>query len=1234
MNKSTLSMMSKSLMNAKNALFTLLIAFTGLLPMAASAQTNFTENFTGNSTTNSWTFLNGACLTAGTSTSTTTTNPGCVGLQYYINKEGASPSFLGGNGPTLPATSFSFPDPVNGGAVRFTNLGNESGAILSTFNYPLSTEGLQVSFTTVTYDGNGGGTGGADGISFFLQDASYPADVGAFGGSLAYTCSNANNDGTINPITTLARGYDGIQGGYIGLGIDEFGNFLNGVTNTLGTSTGATGDNTASGGGYQPGRIGLRGSGSITWASLNAQYPLYYPSTLNESARTQSVQQACRTGLVSNWSSGSQVALSTVTPITIRPPNAASYTAPAVAPAYGDYFAVPGGFKVLPSSQPIANGQAPGAPIYRSAAIPITYNLKITPAGLLSLSYSYNGGANQSVITGVDITQKNSMGIAANPLPASVRFGFAGSTGGSRNVHEIMCFQATPSNTSSSSAGLNQKQTAKVQTGTQVYFAFYNPQTLAGSVTSQYLAADASNNLIISPTINWDGSCVLTGVATGSNCDTTGPAGTGSPLSPPASRVIFSWNYNTTTATGPGTPIPFEWANLSSSAQGLLDTGDTAPLNSSRLDYLRGNRGTPTAPLEQIPTSTTTFIGNFRARASVLGDIVDSSPTWVGPPQAGFPNSWADLIHASGACGTCDPMNENSGESYGTFAATAGAPAATGFQPVEQTRTNVVYVGANDGMLHGFRSGNFNASNVFDQTNNDGKEVMAYVPGQIVQTIQGATAARNFSDPQYGHKFQVDAAPATGDVFYSGVWHTWLVGGLGPGGKAIYALDVTDPDTNFSSESNAATVVKGEWSNTSITCANSTTCGASLGNTYGTPVIRRLHNGNWAAIFGNGFGSSNGDAGIFIMLIDSGGNTTFRYLSTGIGSGTPPSSTANGIAYVSAVDLDADRITDYVYAGDLLGNVWRFDLTSNLPSAWAVTPNPIFSSPGQAITSAPVVVATPGTGNAPHVMVEFGTGRQVPQSLISAATYQTSQQAIYGIWDWNMASWNLLSSTKFAVPFTARSLPTGRNPLVSGTTSLVQQVINAPTAATTANTGSDYRTVTANAVCFGDASGCSSNGWYMNLVSGFPNAADPAVPQATAAVPSATMLYEQVVFNPVLVLGALVVNTTIPPQASATSCYSAAASGWTMAIDPATGGSFASSFFEDGTANHNVLSVNGSSGNVAVSGLALGGTGSFSTVQYQTQYYGITQTTTSPFIGAINPPGNLKGKRVTWIQKR
>jgi type IV pilus assembly protein PilY1 len=1117
-------------------------------------------------------------------------------------------SFLGGYNGT-------FPDPANGGALRFTNKDNENGAILSAFSYPLSTQGLQVSFTTVTYDGNSGGSGadGADGISFFLQDASFPADVGAFGGSLAYTCSNANNDGTINPLTGLARGYDGLQGGYIGLGIDEYGNFLNGVVNTLGeTGTSASGDNTATGGGYQPGRIGLRGSGSITWQSLNRQYPNYYPSSISSSNRVAAVQQACRTGLVSDWSSGTQVALTTPTPIAISPLNAASYTAPQVAPTYGDYFAVPAGYKVLPSNQPIANENAGN----RSNAIPITYNLKISPAGLLSLSYSYNGGANQAVITNVDITQKNAVtNIPANPLPASVRFGFAGSTGGSRNVHEIMCFQATPADTSASSAGLNQKQSAKVQTGSQVYLAYYNPQTLAGSVTSQYLLTDSNNDLFISPTINWDGSCVLTGVPVGSNCDTTGPAGTGTPLSPPSGRVMLSWNY--ATSSGSAAPTAFEWASLSSTAQGLLDTGDTAPITATRLNYLRGDRS-----LEQVPTSTTTFSGIYRDRTSVLGDIVDSSPTWVGPPQAGYPNTWSDLIHSTG-----DPYPENSGESYGVF---SGANTGTG--PVENQRTNVVYVGANDGALHGFRSGSYTASGVINEANNDGKEVLAYVPGYVVQTIQSTNASRNFSDPQYGHKFDVDASPSVGDVFYSGVWHTWLVGGLGPGGKAIYALDITDPDSMFVSESSPSTVVKGEWSNTSITCTNSTTCAASLGNTYGTPVIRRLHNGQWAAIFGNGFGSTNGDAGIFIMLIDANGNSpTFLYLTTGVGSATSP----NGIAYVAAADLDGDRITDYVYAGDIQGNLWRFDLTSVSTGSWAVTPNPIYQTAGgQPITTAPIVVGTPGNGLYEHVMVEFGTGRQVPQSNISAATYQTSQMALYGIWDWNMSSWNAQSSTKFATPSTAVTQPAAPAAHVSGTGSLIAQTITSTTTATVANTGSDYRTVSTNPVCYADVTSCSSYGWYLNLVSGYPNATDPALPQATAAVPSATKIYEQVIYNPVLILGAFVVNTTIPPQIAATSCYSAAASGWTMALDPATGGSFPTSFFENPTGNHSALNATTSGGTYAVSGVAAGGTGSASTVLTGSQNNLLEQGPGGGFHLPINPPGNLKGKRVTWIQKR
>jgi type IV pilus assembly protein PilY1 len=1209
------------------------IPVLGFLPMLGRAQTVFTENFTGTTTQNSWYFINGACLTAGTAATTSAASPSCVGLPYYLNK---GDTLIGGDTGTLPD--------LTTGALRFTNWLAENGAILSNFTFPLTgsgAQGLQVSFTTVSYEGNSGGGGrdGADGISFFLQDSSYAPDVGAFGGSLGYTCSNTNNDGTLRA-SGIPRGYDGLSGGFVGLGIDEFGNFLNQPDNT------ASGDpNLAGTGDYQPGRIGLRGPGNTSWASLstNPATSAYYPSSLSNAQKAAAVQQACSTGYA--WDYTQSPPVETSVQLT-------------------DYAAIPNAYSILPAADPIANESA----TVRSQAVPITYNLKVMPGAggtaLLSLAYSYNGGAMQNVITSQDITQGGTI-----PVPANVRFGFAGSTGGSRNIHEVMCFQAMPSNTSQSSAGLNQKQTAKVQTGTQVYFASYNPSTLAGSITSQSLVGDTTNpnDLFISPTVNWDGSCVLTGPSGGA-C--TYP---GAPTTPETNRqrTVFTWNGST--------GVPFEYASLSTTwplaapanQQALLDSGDgtawpSPPQAYSRLDYLRGDRSN-----EQTPQagSSTTYQGVFRARTSVLGDIIDSSPTWVGPPNSPYPNAWADK-YPPAAAGESYP--ENAGQTYGSFASSTGLG----------TRTNVVYAGANDGMLHGFRSGYFDASNTYQPATNDGYEVMAYVPGYIVNQIQNASfAPANYSDPHYGHQFDVDAPPGAGDLFYGGAWHTWLVGGLGPGGKSIYALDVTNPGlagaNNFSEngsppQSTPASTVVGEWSTqtlsvatgsgtttttvNTLTCVNTSQLNASscynnLGNTYGVPQIRRFHNGMWGAVFGNGQGSTSGDAGIYVMLVDptlGPGNITFVYLSTGNGSAASP----NGIYYTTPADLDGDHITDFVYAGDLQGHVWRFDLTAASAANWGVTNaagvsinastggggtvTPLFTTPaGQPITTKVVVASVAGTIN-PRVIVEFGTGMQTPFSNFSGATFATAPQALYGIWDWNLGGWNANSVVQYT------SLPNGGiqapgSPL-SGTAALVQQTIGGPFAATVAGTGSDYRTLTSYPVCYADSAGCNAYGWYIQMVSGNAYTPDPATPQnGNAQDANAPVVYEQVVFNPSLQDGAFVVNTTIPPASSATMCFAAAESGWTMAVNPATGGAFTNSFF--GTPDHHFLNVtttntNGTSTSV-VSGVALGGTGSTSIVVQGTQSYLVTQTVSGTgALMSINPPGGLVGSRLTWIERR
>ena len=154
------------------------------------------------------------------------------------------------------------------------------------------------------------------------------------------------------------------------------------------------------------------------------------------------------------------------------------------------------------------------------------YNLKITQNGLLSLSYS-TGGAYSYVIQNQSITTAN------GPLPATFRFGFAGSTGGDTNVHEIMCFKAASAATSGSSATVNEKQAAKVQAGTQAYFAYYNPNDWTGSLTANNLI-DTAGVVSVSTTANWDAQCVLTGtaagaIAAGGGCASTGVARSNQP---------------------------------------------------------------------------------------------------------------------------------------------------------------------------------------------------------------------------------------------------------------------------------------------------------------------------------------------------------------------------------------------------------------------------------------------------------------------------------------------------------------------------------------------------------------------------------------------------------------------------------------------------------------------------------------------------------------------------------
>ncbi|MBV8272687.1 MAG: pilus assembly protein PilY, partial [Cupriavidus sp.] len=964
------------------------------------------DDLNGASSSYPWIAINGACLTAGNGSGTI---PGCTsnGFTYYSNRKSTP---VGGATGTLP-------DPVGAGALRLTNgdrtkgsNGNyQNGAVVSDFTFPMQ-EGLQVTFSTVTYGGNGFRGTGADGISFFLADGSRPASVGASGGSLGYSCSNGN------------AASDGVAGGYIGVGIDEYGNFSN------------VGDNTSSGPGQKANRVSIRGSGNTNWANLLATYHSYYKDVSTANI-THAVSSTCRAGYVRDWrrnkDNGSVADL----------------------PLLHNYNFIAA--SDLP--KPIANQQAM-AKSKRGDAVPIVYSLKLTQGGLLSMSYSYNGGAATPIIKDRDIKASN------GPMPRSFRFGFAASTGAGSNVHEITCFKAEPIGQSSSSAGTNVQQSARVEAGSQVYLAYYHPTNWWGELSAQDLLYDpATDSVSISTTANWNASCVLTG----GDCPSTGGTTT---AQAPARRKILTWSGSA--------GIPLRWDGTytpPSAIQALLTAGDASPTN-KRLNYLRGDR------TNEI---TSTGSGLYRARTGVLGDIIDSSPTWVGAPASPYSGPWVDALYK-----TATPVEPNG--SYDTF------------KKNHARRQNIVYVGANDGMLHGFRTGYYDAGGTFVRNDagkpNDGSEAIAYMPGAVLKTIHSPDATLDFSSTQYVHNHFVDATPGVGDLYYQNAWHTWLVGGLGPGanangpagdrktaatGGAIYALDITNPAGFADDASTANALVVGEWDNT-LQCVGDSGCGVSLGNTYGTPVIRRLHNGNWAVLFGNGLNSASGSAGLFVMLVNpADGSKSFLHLDTGYGPARDPvgKNNKNGIAYVTPVDLDGDHITDYVYAGDAFGNVWRFDLTSNNPAAWSVSPRPLLAT-GLPITSKVVVASVPGSGSgadaAPRVMVSFGTGRRLEQTQSSQAVFETASQALFGVWDWNMTGWNAMAarSARYA------ALASAPQPLTPGSLT-GQRVTNE--GRTSANTAM-LRTVSANRICWQGSTACSSGnaryGWQLPLSTG------------------------------------------------------------------------------------------------------------------------------------------------------
>lgn len=393
-----------------------------------------------------------------------------------------------------------------------------------------------------------------------------------------------------------------------------------------------------------------------------------------------------------------------------------------------------------------------------------------------------------------------------------------------------------------------------------------------------------------------------------------------------------------------GAGIPFRWANLSASQKAALkDATDTDDLRGqARLNYLRGD----TSNVDKG------FLFRSRKDGFKLGDITDSSPIYVGAPP---------------------------------YLAPLENPTHSTFRSTASTRRPMVYVGANDGMLHGFEAAT-------------GRERMAYVPNLVFQNLKALT------DPLYSHRYYVNGSPTVADAFgafatcpasSTSCWRTVLVGGLAGGGKGIFALDVTDPEA-FTAEAGAAPTALWEYLN-----VTSPTPGVDpdLGFGYSQPAIGKMQNGAWAAIFGNGYNSANGRAVLYIVDIVTG--ALIKKIDTTVGTTTTP----NGLSTPAAADIDGDYLIDYVYAGDLAGNMWKFDVSGKSTSTWAVAyrasgkPAPLMKAVdnggnAQPITARPEIGKHPSD---PGFMVYFGTGRYVATDDRSPKT--VPKYSFYGVWD-------------------------------------------------------------------------------------------------------------------------------------------------------------------------------------------------------------------------------------------
>ncbi|MBK80296.1 MAG: hypothetical protein CMQ43_05195 [Gammaproteobacteria bacterium] len=672
---------------------------------------------------------------------------------------------------------------------------------------------------------------------------------------------------------------------------------------------------------------------------------------------------------------------------------------------------------------------------------------------------------------------------------------------------EAAFLEFTQAASSTSAAAFN---STSLQEGTLLYRGFYDLRDFTGELSATLVNPDGTLN----PVPEWRASEQLN------------PAN-----KLPNNRVIISYDRNSRAG------VPFRYGSLTADHQLVL--------NNDEVNYLRGQRGQeqPAGALRRRPTTD-----------GLLGDIVNSSPVYVGDARG---------LHRDQA-----PYPET--DLYSDFV------------DDQEGRQPMVYVGANDGILHGFDA-------------MTGEELFGFVPNKV---IDGTQTYHNdldeFTSPFYQHKYFVDLSPRISDAYVRPSstsigrdWSTILLGGLGAGGKGYFALNVTDPAGSFTTEANASNVVLWEFTDEDDISPNPTLTdplGApvkDLGYALSLPSLAMSNvpdtDGNeWVAIFGNGPNSTAGVAKLFVLFMDRGldgwGAGDFIKLDTGRGVPVAPDQLAgypNGLGTPALVDTDLNGTVDWVYAGDRLGNLYRFDLCdrdtttqecSTNPSDWTVTRlfTATYNDGGverlQPILSQPLVIKHPDEDG---FLVIFGTGSYITREDAD----DEEIQSIYAIWDRGETS-------------PAMAQPNSKyDRLVEQTLTNIVDDSGTPV--------QTRRALTSNSVIYepDDGGTMGTYGWYIDL--DMPRATQTtsgaANPDSSGRNPPDAQFPGEKAIRRLVLRNGAIVTTTVLPSLDEFSCYGTRP-GAILVLDAVTGGDIGRpviDFNTDGVIDENDLLEDG-----------------------------------------------------------